>query len=56
MLSDSPPERDINWSLSGIQGSWRFCQKVFSLVEQNSHLFEEMRFKKDENKESQALF
>ena len=55
MLSDSPPERDINWSLSGIQGSWRFCQKVFSLVEQNSGLFQEMSFKNDENKEAQNL-
>ncbi len=55
MLSDSPPERDINWSLSGIQGSWRFCQKVFSLVEQNSNLFKEMKFKKDKNNDAQAL-
>ena len=55
MLSDSPPERDINWSLSGIQGSWRFCQKIFSLVEKNSNLFQEMCFKKDEDNEAQAL-
>ena len=27
MLSDSPPDRDINWSDSGIQGSWRFVKK-----------------------------
>ena len=39
MLSDSPPERDINWSISGIQGSWRFCQKVYSLVSDNKSLF-----------------
>ncbi len=39
MLSDSPPERDINWSISGIQGSWRFCQKVYSLVNENKSLF-----------------
>ena len=41
MLSDSPPERDINWSISGIQGSWRFCQKVYNLVEDNKSLFNE---------------
>ena len=39
MLSDSPPERDINWSLAGIQGSWRFCQKIYSLIEQNHELY-----------------
>ena len=41
MLSDSPPERDINWSISGIQGSWKFCQKVYSLIEENKSLFDE---------------
>ena len=40
MLSDSPPERDINWSISGIQGSWRFCQKVYALVYNNKSLFD----------------
>ena len=40
MLSDSPPERDINWSISGIQGSWKFCQKVYSLVNENKFLFD----------------
>ena len=39
MLSDSPPDRDINWSISGIQGSWRFCQKVWSIVVTNQNLF-----------------
>ena len=38
MLSDSPPERDINWSESGIQGSWKFCQKIWTLVYQNKHI------------------
>ena len=39
MLSDSPPDRDINWSISGIQGSWRFCQKIWSIVVTNQNLF-----------------
>ena len=32
MLSDSPPERDINWSISGINGAWRFTQKFWRVV------------------------
>ena len=32
MLSDSPPERDINWSLSGIKGAWKFKQKIWSQI------------------------
>ena len=27
MLSDSPPEKDINWSEAGINGAWKICQK-----------------------------
>ena len=32
MLSDSPPERDINWSISGINGAWKFTQKFWRTV------------------------
>ena len=35
VLSDSPPEKDINWSDSGIQGSWKICQKIWTLVNEN---------------------
>jgi leucyl-tRNA synthetase len=30
VLSDSPPERDVEWSQSGVEGSWRFVQKVWA--------------------------
>ncbi|MEO6361406.1 MAG: leucine--tRNA ligase, partial [Sphingomicrobium sp.] len=32
MLSDSPPERDLEWSESSIEGSARFVQRVWRLV------------------------
>lgn len=32
MLSDSPPERDLAWSDSGIDGAWRFVQRVWRLA------------------------
>jgi leucyl-tRNA synthetase len=32
MLSDSPPERDLEWSEAGIQGSWRFVQRLWRLA------------------------
>ncbi|MDP8997732.1 MAG: leucine--tRNA ligase, partial [Pseudomonadota bacterium] len=32
MLSDTPPERDIEWTESGAESSWRFTQKVWRLV------------------------
>ena len=32
MLSDSPPNRDMEWSDSGVEGSWRFLNKVWKFV------------------------
>lgn len=32
VLSDSPPERDVEWTESGVIGAWRFSKKVWSLV------------------------
>jgi leucyl-tRNA synthetase len=29
VLSDSPPERDTQWTASGVQGSWRFINRVW---------------------------
>src|SRR5689334_20677124 len=31
MLSDSPPERDLEWSENGIQGAWRFVQRLWQI-------------------------
>jgi leucyl-tRNA synthetase len=36
MLSDSPPERDLEWSEAGIEGCWRFVQRLWRLVGQVS--------------------
>jgi leucyl-tRNA synthetase len=35
MLSDSPPERDLDWTESGISGAWRFCNRLWRLVAAN---------------------
>ena len=32
MLSDSPPERDLEWSEAGIEGASRFVQRVWKLA------------------------
>ena len=32
MLSDTPPERDIEWTEEGAEGCWRFVQRIHRLV------------------------
>ena len=30
VLSDSPPERDVQWTTAGVQGAWRLVQRVWT--------------------------
>ena len=32
MLSDTPPERDIEWTAGGVDGAFRFLQRIWRLV------------------------
>ena len=32
MLSDSPPERDVIWTAAGVEGAFRFVQRIWRLV------------------------
>jgi leucyl-tRNA synthetase len=33
MLSDSPPERDLEWTDGGIEGAWRFTGRIWRIIE-----------------------
>ena len=33
ILSDNPPERDMEWTEAGVAGAFRFTQRVFRLAE-----------------------
>jgi leucyl-tRNA synthetase len=48
MLSDSPPERDLEWSEAGIEGSWRFVQRLWRMTS-------ELRSLRDEGDDDGAL-
>ena len=32
LLSDSPPERDLEWTEDGIEGAWRYANRLWRLV------------------------
>ncbi len=32
ILSDSPPERDLEWTESGIEGAWRFVNRAYGAI------------------------
>lgn len=32
ILSDSPPERDLEWTESGIEGAWRYINKLYRFI------------------------
>ncbi len=47
ILSDSPPEKDVQWSEQGISSSYKFLQKLWAL-----HLKIESEMKKNHSKDS----
>ena len=40
MLSDSPPERDVEWTERGVQGAWRFTQRLWRLIGEAAEIAE----------------
>ncbi|HNS44331.1 MAG TPA: class I tRNA ligase family protein, partial [Alphaproteobacteria bacterium] len=32
ILSDSPPDRDLEWTEAGLGGSWRFVNRLYSMI------------------------
>ncbi|MGE0754004.1 MAG: class I tRNA ligase family protein, partial [Alphaproteobacteria bacterium] len=39
MLSDSPPDRDLEWTDAGIEGAWRYINRLWRLVLAHKGLF-----------------
>ena len=37
MLSDSPPDRDLDWTDAGIEGAWRYVNRLWRLVVEAKH-------------------
>jgi len=42
-LFAAPPEKDLEWSEESIEGSWRFVNKVYRMVERHAHAVRNVR-------------
>ncbi|HWC64332.1 MAG TPA: leucine--tRNA ligase [Rhizomicrobium sp.] len=54
MLSDTPPERDIEWTDAGAEGCWRFVQRIWRLIEELV-VAEKQPRGSEENEDSKSL-
>ena len=52
ILSDSPPEKDVQWSEQGMVASYKFIQKLWLL---HQKILEKINLKDDTNKQSNKI-
>ena len=51
IMSDSPPEKDVQWSEQGIEGAYKFIQKLWNL---HNLILEKIKFNQEDNKNNDA--
>ncbi len=58
MISDSPPERDLEWSIDGIKGTYKYLNKIFKILTTNNFQFRsELSYKKNDfNKDESQVY
>ena len=35
MMSDSPPERDLEWSIEGIKATYKYLKRIFEYLQKD---------------------
>ena len=55
VLSDSPPERDIQWSDEGISGSYKFIQKIWTISEMILSIDDNYKLNDNDRKECEKI-
>ncbi len=53
VMSDSPPERDVQWSTGGVEGAWRFIHRAWSEFE--AHEIEDWDVEEGDDAAANAL-
>ena len=55
MLSDSPPERDLEWTDAGIDGAWRYINRLYRMVTEAKLPISGTPMPKDLNAQAQKI-
>ncbi len=55
ILSDSPPERDLEWTEAGIEGAWRYINKIYRFVIETKDTLPEAGTKAPDNFSEAAM-
>ena len=55
VLSDSPPERDVQWTAAGVEGAHRFTQRVWRLVTDAARIDADKRAGNESHFDTDAL-
>lgn len=55
MLSDSPPERDMEWTDAGIEGAWRYLNRLWRMVGETDASVKELPALSDIDEAAAAL-
>ena len=55
VLSDSPPERDLQWTEGGVEGAWRFTQRIYRIVTENGKFVSKKGVKMPESLSASAF-
>jgi leucyl-tRNA synthetase len=55
MLSDSPPERDLDWTESGIAGAWRFANRIWRMATPTDRVIGEVNSPKPDHFDSETI-
>ncbi|MDG2001151.1 MAG: leucine--tRNA ligase [Alphaproteobacteria bacterium] len=55
MLSDSPPERDLDWSENGVDGCWKYLKKIWSHFQNYEIPVQNFAVLEDANEEGNKL-
>jgi len=55
MLSDSPPERDLEWTDAGIDGAWRYINRLWNLVGSYNDILKKLGSDSEDEKSNPEL-